>query len=384
MTYRHAFRVALLASATLLALLALASAGCDIFTGKGCGVPKVDAPKVDIPVPKLPKVDIPLPKVDIPVPKAPKIDIPLPKIDVPKSTGTVFTGGSSKAPDLIPTPPPIVKNTVPVPRPPPAVKIPDAPKVELPAIPTVVYNPPVVYTPPVFSAPQQVISAPQQVISAPPVVWKPADQAWKDTSRDATDAAEYVGDRAKEGIQAVFDFATGSLTSCGAVGGKWAVGGIAAYLAFLEQNAKDKLLSLPERVKVFAKKHYPNCDIDAVRYANSVNGTPKDTAVTVERHIYFPWEVNFETNACSMHWLLHELEHCEQYATRGGKAGYVRGRAGKPGEERVREGEGAARAVEDAVFFFLREREFRKKTKKTNRKKRPTLTETQVLQHVLH
>ena len=49
-----------LAAATLLAVLALASAGCNLLTGEGCGLPSV-------PTPKLP-VNIPAPKVEIPTP----------------------------------------------------------------------------------------------------------------------------------------------------------------------------------------------------------------------------------------------------------------------------------------------------------------------------
>ena len=129
-----------LAAATLLAVLALASAGCNLLTGEGCGLPSVPTPKLPVNIPA-PKVEIPTPKIDIPTPK---IDIPTPKFELPSSSGPSFSGGSRVSVPKVDVPTPkveIPKVDIPSPKvdiPTPKVSIPKVdvptPKVEIPKV----------------------------------------------------------------------------------------------------------------------------------------------------------------------------------------------------------------------------------------------------------
>lgn len=98
-----------------------------------------------------------------------------------------------------------------------------------------------------------------------------------------------------------------------------AAGILAAYLQYLERQASGRLQSIPRKYRELISQYYA-CNIDDVRIAESVN-TLHGQAITVENHIYFPGGIDFGTET-GMKWLLHELEHVDQYRFYGGKAGF--------------------------------------------------------------
>lgn len=187
-------------------------------------------------------------------------------------------------------------------------------------------------------------------------------------------SSKYLEDRAKSFGKGVNDFFASAFGPC-----RIATPEVALWLGTMEQSASGKLKNLPDRFKNFARQHYYKCNVDTVLYANSVwvrrglffpflffrfftfflfqllstiphpsscplfcspfvspslafslfsahkkrktQGTMEKTATTVENHIYFPSDIDVEKNPCDAHWMLHELEHCDQYAANGGKTG---------------------------------------------------------------
>ncbi|WP_438040517.1 hypothetical protein [Sorangium sp. So ce128] len=95
---------------------------------------------------------------------------------------------------------------------------------------------------------------------------------------------------------------------------------IASYFQFLEVQASGKLKAIPEPLRGWLQPHY-GVDLGNVYYAENIN-TIHGQAITVERHIYFPRPIDL--NDCGdIKWLIHELQHCEQYRVLGGHVQFM-------------------------------------------------------------
>ena len=55
-----------------------------------------------------------------------------------------------------------------------------------------------------------------------------------------------------------------------------------------------------------------NIDLTTVRYAQGIDTSLSDTAVTIGSHIFFPEALDLSASE-DQRWLFHELMHCEQY-----------------------------------------------------------------------
>jgi len=60
-----------------------------------------------------------------------------------------------------------------------------------------------------------------------------------------------------------------------------------------------------------------NIDLTTVRYAQGIDTSLSDTAVTIGSHIFFPEALDLSASE-DQRWLFHELMHCEQYVRLGG------------------------------------------------------------------
>ncbi len=95
---------------------------------------------------------------------------------------------------------------------------------------------------------------------------------------------------------------------------------IASYLQFLENQATENLKAIPDRLRGWLQPRY-NVDLGSIHYAENIR-TIHGQAVTAERHIYFPTSIDL--NDCDhVKWLIHELQHCEQYRVMGGHANFI-------------------------------------------------------------
>ena len=96
-----------------------------------------------------------------------------------------------------------------------------------------------------------------------------------------------------------------------------------AYMDTLENSARGRWKSLPARL-LFQDiaDLYPQANVSTVRYAENVD-TIHGAAVTYGQDIFFPRIIDPMNNTDDMHWLLHELEHVQQYARRGSKSKLV-------------------------------------------------------------
>jgi len=99
-----------------------------------------------------------------------------------------------------------------------------------------------------------------------------------------------------------------------------AAGLIANYFQYLESQASGKLKSIPDPLRGWLRGHY-GIDVGRIYYAENVN-TIHGQAVTVDRHIYFPSSIDLN-NCDDIKWLIHELEHCQQYHVMGGHAKFM-------------------------------------------------------------
>jgi hypothetical protein len=87
------------------------------------------------------------------------------------------------------------------------------------------------------------------------------------------------------------------------------------YRGSLRESAKGKWQKLPDRLIEILTPHY-DIDFAAVDYATGIN-TGHGQAITFEYQIYFPRDIDL-TEINDLHWMLHELEHVQQYKGLGG------------------------------------------------------------------
>ncbi|MFT3772488.1 MAG: DUF4157 domain-containing protein [Minicystis sp.] len=99
-----------------------------------------------------------------------------------------------------------------------------------------------------------------------------------------------------------------------------ATGIVAGYLSYLEQQASERWQKIPAPLVDWLRPHY-DIDMDAVRYADDVD-TIHGQGITVDQRIYFPRRMDF-SRPLDVRWLLHELQHCEQYRKLGGTGPFL-------------------------------------------------------------
>lgn len=91
---------------------------------------------------------------------------------------------------------------------------------------------------------------------------------------------------------------------------------VVAYLATLRAQAQSKWEELPSKLIEILAPYYPDCRLSSVKYATRIN-TLHGAAITFENQVFFPTALNLYEYA-NLHWLLHELEHVQQYEQVGG------------------------------------------------------------------
>jgi hypothetical protein len=96
---------------------------------------------------------------------------------------------------------------------------------------------------------------------------------------------------------------------------------VVAYLASLRAQAQNKWAQLPAKLIEILTHHYPDCQLSSIQYATDIN-TIHGAAITFENQIFFPTELNLYEYA-NLHWLLHELEHVQQYKQVGGLRSFL-------------------------------------------------------------
>lgn len=98
------------------------------------------------------------------------------------------------------------------------------------------------------------------------------------------------------------------------------VDAVRAYRGALQEQAKNKWQTLPSELIDILKPHY-DFDLEQIRFATDIN-TVHGQAITFEYEIFFPKNVDFRTYD-DLRWLLHELEHTQQYKDVGGFEPFV-------------------------------------------------------------
>src|SRR5712691_11086864 len=91
---------------------------------------------------------------------------------------------------------------------------------------------------------------------------------------------------------------------------------LVAYIQYLEGQAEGRYRSIPETIRALLSSSYPGVDLEEVLFADNID-TIHGMAITFGSRIYFPSGVDpFRPD--DLRWLLHELQHCRQYAEAGG------------------------------------------------------------------
>jgi Domain of unknown function (DUF4157) len=98
---------------------------------------------------------------------------------------------------------------------------------------------------------------------------------------------------------------------------------VLSYFAFLERQGRDRFRSIPQPLRGRLQPFYRKSDLGEVLYAEGVNTLEQGVAVTVDRHVFFPVALDLG-EPVNVRWLAHELQHCEQYADRGGRLPFLR------------------------------------------------------------
>lgn len=96
---------------------------------------------------------------------------------------------------------------------------------------------------------------------------------------------------------------------------------VATYIGALEAQAAGHYKQIPETIRGLLVAAYPDVNLDDVRFAESIN-TGHGAAVTLGSQIFFPRKVNL-FHPDDLRWLLHELQHCQQYVKHGGVAQFL-------------------------------------------------------------
>jgi Domain of unknown function (DUF4157) len=95
-------------------------------------------------------------------------------------------------------------------------------------------------------------------------------------------------------------------------------GPVRAYELELQNQASGRWKALPFPLIEYLQGEYSSVNLASVRYAENIR-TVDGSAHTFGNRIYFPSGLDL-TNFGDLHWMLHELEHTVQYASRGGKS----------------------------------------------------------------
>jgi hypothetical protein len=93
------------------------------------------------------------------------------------------------------------------------------------------------------------------------------------------------------------------------------VDAIKLYLSNLQVQAKSKWQKLPEKLIEILKPYY-KFDLSSVRFAENID-TRHGQAITFEYQIFFPKAIDL-TEEKELWWMLHELQHTQQYNDKGG------------------------------------------------------------------
>jgi len=96
---------------------------------------------------------------------------------------------------------------------------------------------------------------------------------------------------------------------------------ISHYKDGLVGQAEGRWQSLPQWFVDEFGDDYPNVDLGQVQYATDIR-TGHNQAITFYYQIFFPQAIDLRKRS-DMEWMLHELQHTEQYALKGGEDAFL-------------------------------------------------------------